>query len=151
MPTWPPSELGDTLKAQGDLAGALVAYRQSLDIAREIAAKDPSNAAGEAAVIMGLQRLGDVLKAQRDISAALSAYSEGVDIARRLASKDPVSPSMQTNLAYALVKLAEGGNDPRGRLNEALSILTGLQTEGRLPVAQQQWIDLIKGAIAKLP
>jgi len=31
------------LRAQGDLAGALAAYRESLDIRRDLSAKDSSN------------------------------------------------------------------------------------------------------------
>jgi hypothetical protein len=37
------AKIGDVLWAQGDLPGALTAYRESLDIARALAAKDPDN------------------------------------------------------------------------------------------------------------
>jgi hypothetical protein len=35
---------GDVLVAQGDLAGALAAYRESLEVMRRLAALDPTNA-----------------------------------------------------------------------------------------------------------
>jgi len=37
------NNVGDVLRAQGDLAGALAAYRESLDIRRDLSAKDSSN------------------------------------------------------------------------------------------------------------
>jgi hypothetical protein len=38
------NQVGDVLRAQGDLAGALKAYRGSLAVATRLAAADPSNA-----------------------------------------------------------------------------------------------------------
>ena len=39
-----PQKIGDVLRDQGDLAGALEAYRESLAVRRRLAAADPSNA-----------------------------------------------------------------------------------------------------------
>ena len=38
--------IGDVLSDQGDLAGALAAYRESLEVRRLLAEADPSNAGG---------------------------------------------------------------------------------------------------------
>jgi hypothetical protein len=38
------SKVGNLLKAQSDLNGAVALYRESLDLMRDVAAKDPGNA-----------------------------------------------------------------------------------------------------------
>ena len=67
-----------------------------------------------------------------------------------LAAADPSNTQWQTNVVVSLFKLARAGDDPRGRLNEALAILNRLRSQNRLPPAQQRWIGMIEAELAKL-
>ena len=49
-----------------------------------------------------------------------------------------------------LWRLARAGDDPRVRWNEALAILMQLKSQDRLQPAQQGWIAIIEGELAKL-
>jgi hypothetical protein len=53
--------VGDVLRAQGDLSGALAAYRKSLGIMETLAAHDPGNTQWQGALVVSHGRVGDVL------------------------------------------------------------------------------------------
>ena len=82
-------KVGDVLLAQGDLAGALQAYRESLAIRARLAAADPSNAGWQRDLSVSQEKVGDVLLAQGDLAGALQAYRESLAIGARLAAADP--------------------------------------------------------------
>jgi tetratricopeptide (TPR) repeat protein len=50
--------MGDVLRAQGEVAGATVHYREGLDIRRNLAAKDQSNIKWQTNIVLLLVRLG---------------------------------------------------------------------------------------------
>ncbi len=54
------SKLGDLRVAQGDLAGALEAYGQDLEIAQRLAAADPGNAGWQRDLAVSWERLASV-------------------------------------------------------------------------------------------
>jgi tetratricopeptide (TPR) repeat protein len=62
--------LGDALKYQGDLSGALAAYREELDIRRSLAAGGPG-------VSIALNHIGDTLLAQGDLGGAVAGTGLG--------------------------------------------------------------------------
>jgi tetratricopeptide (TPR) repeat protein len=70
------NKIGDVLVAQGDLAGALNAYRESLGVAEILASADPSNAGWQRDLSVSHNKIGDVLVAQGDLAGALKAYRE---------------------------------------------------------------------------
>jgi tetratricopeptide (TPR) repeat protein len=92
-------KVGDVLRPQGDLAGALVAYRKSLTIAEHLAAADPSNADWQWNLSASQGRVGDVLHLQGDLAGALSAYREPLTITEHLAAADPSNVDWQWNLS----------------------------------------------------
>jgi hypothetical protein len=69
--------LGDVLVAQGDLPGALDAYRKDLAIAETVAARDPGNTDWQLGQSISNDRLGNVLVAQGDLRGALDASRSG--------------------------------------------------------------------------
>ena len=71
------AKVGDVLFAQDELAGALNAYRESLDIRRALAAKDPGHAGLRRELCAPLNKFGNVLAAQSHIVDARAAI-EGV-------------------------------------------------------------------------
>ena len=50
------------LRAQGDLSGALAAYRQSLAVSERLAAADPSNAGWQRDLWVSYWRMADMLE-----------------------------------------------------------------------------------------
>jgi len=56
--------VGDVLKAQGELAGALVADRDSLAIAQTLATRAPGNTDWQRLLALSYERIGDVLVAE---------------------------------------------------------------------------------------
>jgi tetratricopeptide (TPR) repeat protein len=142
---------GDGLAAQGDQPGALAAYRDSLDIARALSARDPANASLSANVAAMLTRVGDTLRAQGDRAGAQTALREGLVIRRALAARDASNLRWQTEVATSLASLAQAGDDPRGRLSEAVAILTRIKAQGRLSPADAKLVDALEAMLAKLP
>ena len=79
--------------AQGDLAGALAAYEESLTIARDLAARDPGNAGWARDVSVSLNKVGDVRVAQGDLAGALAAFEESLTIAATSPPATPATPA----------------------------------------------------------
>ena len=125
-------KIGDVLLAQGDLAGALQAYRESLAVPRLLAAADPSNAGRQRDLSVSHSKVGDVLLAQGDLAGALQAYRESLAVAAHLAGADPSNADWQRNLSVSRdrmgdVLLAQG--DLAGALQayrEALAVAARL-------------------------
>jgi tetratricopeptide (TPR) repeat protein len=98
------------LRAQGDLAGALAAYRESLAVRRRLGEADPSNAGSQRDLSLSLDRLAVIHERQGDRTAALAYAEESLSIAERLAALDPTNATWQKDLAWirALVARLRG-------------------------------------------
>ena len=98
-------KVGDILKEQGDLDGALHSYRDSLQIRQRLAQADPSSAEASAQVQRDLSisfnKVGDILKEQGDLDGALRSYRDDLQIAQRLAQADPSSAQAQRDLSVS--------------------------------------------------
>ncbi len=81
--------IGDVLLGQGDLGGALKAYRESMGVAERLALSDPSNAGWQRDLSVSHIKIGDMLLRQGDLGGALKAYRESMGVAERLAQTDP--------------------------------------------------------------
>jgi hypothetical protein len=137
----------------GDLAGALAAYQESLDIRRKLGAKDQGNAQAQRDVSVSLTKLGDVKLKDGDQAGALSAYQESLDIRRKLAAQEPRNAQAQIDLVVSLYKVSTV-TDPlqaRAALTEALSIVEKLEQEQKLTAAQKDWPNDLRAALSKLP
>ncbi len=99
--------LGDVLRAQGDLSGALAAYRAGLAIAEPLAARDPSRALWQRDLSVSHDRIGDVLGAQGDLSGALTAYRASLAIRERLAVQDPSHTQWQRDLSVSHERIGD--------------------------------------------
>src|SRR6516225_796689 len=103
--------VGDVLRAQGKLAEALKAYRDSVAINERLAAADPSNAGWQRNLSVSYNQVvrygnvGSVLQAQGNLPDALNAYRDALTIRERLAKTDPGNTGWQSDLAssYNLV------------------------------------------------
>ena len=68
--------------AQGNLAEALKAYRDSLAIAERLAKADPGNAGWQRDLSVSYEKVGDVLMDQGNLPEALKAYRDSLAISR---------------------------------------------------------------------
>ena len=90
---------GDALRAQGQFAPALKAYRESLAIAKDLARWQPDNANRQRAPLLIYASVGDVLREQKKLAEALDAYRECFAIAKRLARQHPESANAQSDIS----------------------------------------------------
>jgi tetratricopeptide (TPR) repeat protein len=127
--------LGDGQSAQGDLGGALAAYRESLAIAQRLVAADPSNSAWQRDLSFSHIKLGDVQSAQGDLGGALAAYRESLAIRQRLAAADPSNSAWQRDLWVSYWRLGSiseqsGAADAQEWWREAYQTLEGMKRRG---------------------
>lgn len=95
------AELAGLLIAQGDLTGALSAYRASLAIVEPLAAADPGDFELQHEHLRLQMEMSDTFKAQGDRAAAISACRAGLKVSERLAADHPRSDvSAQTHLLF---------------------------------------------------
>ena len=91
--------LGDVQVAQGDLAGALKSYRDSLAIADRLAKSDPGNAGWQRDLSVSYGKLADVYLKSRQPAAAQKALAAGRDIVARLVANFPDWAQWKQDLA----------------------------------------------------
>ena len=89
---------GDVQVAQGDLAGALTSYRDSLAIRDRLAQSDPGNPGWRHDLSASYDRVGDVQVAQGDLAGALTSYRDSLAIFDRLAQSDPGNAGWRRDL-----------------------------------------------------
>jgi tetratricopeptide (TPR) repeat protein len=98
---------GDVLSAQGDLAGALAAYQESLAVSQRLAESDPSNADWQRDLSVSQSKVGDVLLDQGDLAGALASYRETLAVRRRLAESDPSNAGWQRDLSVSHQRIGD--------------------------------------------
>jgi eukaryotic-like serine/threonine-protein kinase len=131
------NRVGSVLELQGDLTGALAAYRESLAIMRELVAAKPGNTGWRADLARTLVSVGDVLTNQADSVGALAAYRESLDIRRDLVAKSPDNIGWQADLAWSLGKVG----DVLGNQGNAAGALA----------AYRESVDIMRALVAKDP
>jgi tetratricopeptide (TPR) repeat protein len=111
---------GGVLSNQGDLAGALAAYRESQALRRRLVTSDSSNALWQRDLSVSHERIGDVLRDQGDLAGALAAYRESQAPRRRLAEANPTNALWQRDLSVSHEKIGDVLRD-QGDLAGALA------------------------------
>jgi tetratricopeptide (TPR) repeat protein len=150
------NKVGDVLKAQGNLADALQAYRDSLAIIERLAKIDPSNAGWQRDLSVSYERVGNVLMAQGNLADALQVYRDCLAIGVRLANADPSNAGWQRDLWFSYYKVGDV-LAAQGNLSEALQAYRdSLAVRERLAKAEpgnRQWqndLQYIVGRIGDL-
>jgi hypothetical protein len=97
--------LGDVKRREGDVAGALVAYQESLDIFRKLAAQDQGNAQVQRDVALNLYKMSRVIdptRARALLTEALSILEQSARLMARLLghSRSTVSREISRNGGY---------------------------------------------------
>ncbi len=140
--------IGDVVVAQGDLPGALTAYRASHTIFETLAKRDPGNTAWQRDLSVSHIKIGDVLVAQGDLPAALTSYRASLTIRETLAKRDPGNTVWQRDLIVSYVKLSEVTGD-KAYVRKALDIAQTMQTRGTLVPRDSWMVDELKRMLGK--
>ncbi|HSZ76872.1 MAG TPA: hypothetical protein VK775_05705, partial [Chthoniobacterales bacterium] len=127
----------------------LSSYKQALEIAQKLAARDPANTEWQHDLSISYDRIGNVQNAKDDLTSALSSYKQDLEIVQKLAARDPANAQWKTDLVISLWKLAsilEHQGTPQKReagvnYQRALEILRPLAVENRLTAEQKTWIS----------
>jgi serine/threonine protein kinase len=90
--------LGDVLQAQGNLDGALAAFREALAI-REALARAPASWPDHADVAAARWKIGDVVFYRGDGKGALAEYRAGMPMAQAAVAAEPANPLFQHQLS----------------------------------------------------
>ncbi|MGA7451550.1 MAG: tetratricopeptide repeat protein [Rhodoplanes sp.] len=129
------NEIGDVLKAQGNLAEALKSFRDGLAIRELLAQADPGNAGWQRDLSVSYNKIGDVLVAQGNLLEALTSFRDSHDIFDRLAQADPGNAGWQRDLSVSYERIGDV-LVAQGNLAEALtSFRDGLAIRDRLAQA----------------
>lgn len=94
-------QLGQIRQARGDLPAALGAYRESLQLAADVAARDPANREWQMGLATAHFYVGDALRRQADYPAAMREFIAYRDIAQRLVDGETESDRWLLELVYA--------------------------------------------------
>jgi predicted negative regulator of RcsB-dependent stress response len=98
--------MGNVLVAQGDRAGALVAYRRAVSIAEALVARDAANTEWQRHLSVSHNKIGEVLLALGDAPGALAAYRRALAIAEALTARDPANAEWQRDVQFARGRIA---------------------------------------------
>jgi tetratricopeptide (TPR) repeat protein len=98
--------VGDLHEAQGDLAGALEAFRQGLAVAERLAAADPGYALCQYDLSILFERLGGVAEAQGRRDEAKAYFLRKQEVIEQLAAADPENAAWQHDLAASQGEVA---------------------------------------------
>jgi hypothetical protein len=90
---------------QGDMLSALSFYKQCLEIAQKLAARDPANTDWQRVLSVSCSKIGDVQVGQDDLPSALSSYKQGLEIREKLAARDPANTDWQRDLSVIYDKI----------------------------------------------
>ena len=102
------NKVGSVLLAQGDLAGALKSYRDSLAIRERLARSPiPATPAGSAICRCHTTKSATCRWRKGDLAGALASYRDSLAIAERLAHADPGNAGWQRDLSVSYNKVGD--------------------------------------------
>ena len=133
---------GNNLSEQGDLRGALAAYRQAMEISQILTAKDPGNADWQRDLSISHEKFGNVLTRQSDLLGALGAYRQALAINLALAAKNPGNNEWQRDLAVSHSHIGDilaAQRDKIGALESYRQALTINQTLAAKTPDEARW------------
>jgi tetratricopeptide (TPR) repeat protein len=114
--------LGEALTGQGDLAGALAQFQDSLKLRLAVARTDDENKLWQRDLSTTLLRLGLVRQALKQNVEALDTYRSSLAIRQNLWSANPTDPNARRDLAIAHERVGDMlnliGNSHDEALNE---------------------------------
>ncbi|HSB56173.1 MAG TPA: serine/threonine-protein kinase [Gemmatimonadales bacterium] len=140
------SQLGQVRVAQGDLEQAMPAFRESLTLAADLAARNPSKAEWQVGLGAGHFWVGYTYFLRGALDSALAEFEPYLGIAQRLVERDSARPEWQLELGYAhsnIGSVREAQGDLPGALEAYRYTLAVKQRLVALDTANVDWqVDL---------
>jgi tetratricopeptide (TPR) repeat protein len=99
--------LGQTLRIQGHLPEALEAFRATLKIYRDLAARNPADALSQFRLALAHSRLGDVYGAQNEFDKALESFRECARLCQTLTDEEPTNTRWQRETAASFIRVGD--------------------------------------------
>lgn len=127
--------LGKLFIEQGRLNAALDEYKKSLNIARALSARNPTNSLWRDDVAVALTAIGDARFLVGDTKGALAAYEEGLAIKRKLSAREPDNAQRRRGVMLSLRRIGhihlKAGNAESAleAYEEALEIIRKLTSD----------------------
>lgn len=131
---------GDRLSQNNDHAGAVAAYKQALDFARQIAFSQPDSLEAQRLVAKALHKVGDASARAGDAPVARQHHEQALGLLRRLYQGNPRDAGIARELAVTLERIGASASaagdrhNARGAFEEELRIANVM--------AQQETNDL---------
>lgn len=134
-----------------DGASAVKPMQEAVTIRQQLADKFPGDLGTQRELIKDAQLLGDVQGLLKDAAGAAASYRQAATAARKVAGTAADPTEWQIDLIVILTKVASvsTGGDRSAALNEALTLATALQQNGKLTGVQTTWPDRIREELAK--
>ena len=150
--------MGNLQRAQGDLAGALKSYRESLGIAEKLAKHDPGNVDWQRDLSVSDYNVGDLQRAQGDLAGTLKSYRESLGIREKLAKQNPSNALWQCDLALVYWKTGsvwaqvepKSRNEARATVERGRDILRQMKEHMGLTAVHQEWLNSIEADLRKM-
>ena len=134
------TELGRVQVAAGDLAGARKSFEDSLKLARQLAAVNPSSADEQRDVSVSLIKLGEVQVAAGDLPGARKSFEDSYQLRQRLAAANPSSAAAQRDVWASLWLLATLPS-PSVRWEEVAKAIRAIQSRGILGPIDRRFLE----------
>jgi tRNA A-37 threonylcarbamoyl transferase component Bud32/tetratricopeptide (TPR) repeat protein len=115
-------QIGQVKQARGDVSAAVIAYGESLKLARELVARNPANADWQFGLAQSYFYAGNVRRIQGDLDGAMQHFEAYRDIARQQATTSPSDPKWVLELAFGHSNVA-AIHEARGDLERARDAL----------------------------
>ena len=139
--------LGSVYAAQ-DRARARTAYQKALALREKIAASGGADVQRDLAFTY--ERLAAVDTADGSSADAIASLRRAVALRERIAAADPDNTLWQVDLVLSLYWLAQAGDDPQSRYQEALALAQKLDAAGKLNADQKAFVATIRQALGAL-
>lgn len=114
-------------------AEAIEEFKQSIDIREKLVRLNPLNADWQDGLATDYAMVGYLLISRGDCSNAVKPLQQALDKRQDLVARAPDRPAWGVNLAAILYYLATCNDQKQQRLQQALDIISKLQSDGRSP------------------
>jgi PQQ-dependent catabolism-associated CXXCW motif protein len=102
--------MGNILKARGDFATAIAAYREAIAISQE---SDPNSTGVQMQIAVAHRQIGSALNASQDLDGAIHSYNEALTIYERLRAKEPENETFHTAVVAVTDNIADALKDKK--------------------------------------
>ncbi|MCP4385313.1 MAG: TIR domain-containing protein [Hyphomicrobiales bacterium] len=131
--------VADTYLALDQIENARPLLESTLAIRQDLVLRDNQNLGWKRSLAVALKKTGDLFRRAGDEPTALDHYRKALTINRELVAATSGSGRARVDLVATLVGVSELGDQPAGRLEEALEIVRRLDSDGELPAGLTNW------------